>query len=181
MHNNVDIGANIRKFRLQKNFTLKRLSEMANITPSMLSQIEHGQASPSLNTIRLLATALDVAMFQFFVDGNSSVGNVVTPGTRKCIIENGIIYEMLTPDLCGNMEFCQVTVNPGNATSSAPFHHEGEEVALLISGTLELQLDSGKVTLRAGDSVRIKAYTSHRWFNPGKGDAVLVYALSIHS
>ena len=181
MQNNVDIGANIRKFRLQKKLTLKQLSEKANITPSMLSQIEHGQASPSLNTIRLLAIALDVAMFQFFMDGALPVGTVVTKDTRRCIVENGITYEMLTPDLRGNIEFCQVIVDPGNATSPAPFHHEGEEVALVLAGTLELQLDSGKVTLQAGDSIRIKAYTNHRWYNPGLVDAVLVYALSLHS
>ena len=48
----LEIGAKIRKYRTEKGFSMKTLAEKVNITPSMLSQIEHDQANPSINTLK---------------------------------------------------------------------------------------------------------------------------------
>ena len=40
---------------------------MADITPSMLSQIERGSANPSIQTLKVLAKALDVPTFSFYL------------------------------------------------------------------------------------------------------------------
>jgi len=57
MDHELQIGQKIRSLRLDQGMTLKELAAKAGITPSMLSQIESGQANPSLMTIRLLSKA----------------------------------------------------------------------------------------------------------------------------
>ena len=41
----------------EKGLTSKQLANMAEITPSMLSQIERGSANPSIQTLKVLAKA----------------------------------------------------------------------------------------------------------------------------
>jgi len=176
-----DFYSKIREIRMAKNLTIKELAEKANITSSMLSQIERGLANPSINTLKLIAQALDTPLFKFFVEDNGTTNQVVTPDKRKRISlsdEEGVIYELLTPDLTGSIEFCMLTLEPGKTTSDSPMGHEGEEVALVLSGTTELILENKTLTLNAGDSIRIPPRTNHKWFNPTNETMTLVFAVT---
>ncbi len=53
--NNINIGEKIRVFRKGAGLTSKRLAELSDITPSMLSQIEKGITNPSLQTLKLIS------------------------------------------------------------------------------------------------------------------------------
>ena len=46
------LGRKIKLYRENRRVTLKELSEKTNVTPSLLSQIENGKASPSLTTLK---------------------------------------------------------------------------------------------------------------------------------
>ena len=171
----------IKEYRIAKNLTIKELAEKANITSSMLSQIERGLANPSINTLKLIAQALDTPLFKFFIEDSNITNQVVTREKRKRISlpdEDGIIYELLTPDLTGSIEFCQLTLEPGKTTSDTPMGHEGEEVALILSGTTELILENEKLTMKAGDSIRIPPRTNHKWYNPTDETMTLIFAVT---
>lgn len=79
----IQIGQRIKAYRTARSLTVKELAAKAQITPSMLSQIERGQANPSLNTIRLLSAALDEPMFRFFLDDVNVQNEVVRLEERK--------------------------------------------------------------------------------------------------
>lgn len=65
---NIDIGKKNWKQRKEKGLTSKELAKMADITPSMLSQIERGSANPSIQTLKSTqAKALDVPTFSFYL------------------------------------------------------------------------------------------------------------------
>lgn len=174
----IQIGQRIKNYRLLRNMTVKDLAAQAQITPSMLSQIERGQANPSLNTIRLLSIALKEPMFRFFLDEVNVQNEIVRSGDRRRIIEFGVEYEMLTPDTNGTMEMMQLTLSPGSRSCEHPTGHTGEEVALVLKGTMELQVEEETCTLQAGDSVRIKSERKHCWRNIGEDECVLVFAVS---
>ncbi|NLZ52470.1 MAG: helix-turn-helix domain-containing protein [Thermoanaerobacteraceae bacterium] len=179
--NQYNYYSKIKEYRMAKNLTIKELAEKANITSSMLSQIERGLANPSINTMKLIAQALDTPLFKFFMENNNISNQVVTPERRKRISlpgEDGVIYELLTPDLTGSIEFCILTLAPGKTTSEAPMGHEGEEVALVLSGTTELILENEKLTMNAGDSIRIPPRTNHKWYNPTDENMILIFAVS---
>ncbi len=174
----LQIGLKIKNCRTDRGLTMKELAEQAQITPSMLSQIEKGQANPSLNTIRLLSKALDEPMFRFFMDEVSVENDVVRRDKRKHVIENGVDYEMLTPDMRGKLEMIMMTLKPGTASCDQPLSHIGEEIALILGGTVELVLEHDSIILHAGDSVRIKSEIKHSWRNVGDGEMSLVFAVS---
>ena len=65
------LGARIKALRLERDLQQRQLAEKAELTPSMVSQIESGRLTPSLNTLRKLADALGVTLAAIF-DGQPS-------------------------------------------------------------------------------------------------------------
>ena len=80
---NIDIGKKIEKQRKEKGLTSKELAKMAEITPSMLSQIERGSANPSIQTLKVLAKALDVPTFSFLLEENNTDDLIVRSHKEK--------------------------------------------------------------------------------------------------
>lgn len=181
MENNIEIGAKIREYRLSNKMSMKDLAESANITQSMLSQIERDLANPSINTLRLIADALKIPMFQLFLDSSNIDKFVVTPDTRRQLSfpdDKGLIYELLTPDLRGDIQFCRMVLPPGSSTSNDGMNHEGEEVALILSGKIDVYIEESKITLGKHHSVRIPAKTNHRWENNYDKEVEVIFAIT---
>ncbi|WP_235439937.1 helix-turn-helix domain-containing protein [Paenibacillus sp. DMB20] len=83
MMDNLELGQTIAKLRKNKNYTIKQLSEITNVTSSMLSQIERGLSSPSLNTLRVIADALDVPLFSLFTEFVPTKDLITRANSRK--------------------------------------------------------------------------------------------------
>lgn len=62
------IGEKLRSVRRQRRISLRELAEQANISASMLSQIETGKAYPSVRSIYNIAAALSLPVDYFFPD-----------------------------------------------------------------------------------------------------------------
>src|SRR5205814_8022035 len=71
------LGARIKALRLERDLQQRQLAEKADLTPSMVSQIESGRLTPSLHTLGRIATALGVPIATLF-DGEPSGSIVVT-------------------------------------------------------------------------------------------------------
>lgn len=102
--NNINVGQKIMGFRKGAGLTSKRLAELADITPSMLSQIEKGITNPSLQTLKLISVALNIPLFNFFLEDTNTEELVVRAEQRKQITfpESGnVSYELLSPNLDG--------------------------------------------------------------------------------
>jgi transcriptional regulator with XRE-family HTH domain/uncharacterized cupin superfamily protein len=66
------IGNKLRAIRRQRHMTLRELAGSAEMSASMLSQIETGKSYPSVRSIYTIAAALDVPVDYFFPDQDSS-------------------------------------------------------------------------------------------------------------
>ena len=68
MNKEINVGITIKNIRKAKKLLLKDVALKCGISSSMLSQIEKGNANPSLNTIKSIAQVLEVPLFKFFID-----------------------------------------------------------------------------------------------------------------
>ncbi len=180
---NINIGKKISEFRKLNGYTLKDLSEKTNLTSSMLSQLERGIANPSINTLKTIAQALDVQLFTFFIEEEQKENLIVKPQDRKKMIlpseGNEIItYELLSPDLNGQVELAIMTLTPQSHTSKDNFKHSGEEVAYVSKGTVHIFLNEDEIILNELDSIKIPPHMLHRWYNPYDEEAVVIFAVS---
>ncbi|RVU54532.1 helix-turn-helix domain-containing protein [Anaerosphaera multitolerans] len=180
---NNNLGININKYRQKLGFSIRELAEQINISSSMLSQIEKGTANPSLNTLRGIAAALDIPVFSLFIEEDESDTIVVRKEDRLQIkhgiaMDERIHYNLLVPDLKGDIEFCELVLSSKLYSLDELKSHKGEEVALCTKGRIELHLENKIIRLNEGDSVRIPKNTLHRWKNPNEEECKLVFAIT---
>ncbi|WP_349674364.1 helix-turn-helix transcriptional regulator [Lacrimispora sp.] len=57
------IGDNIRKFRKEKNLTQKELGDLLDMSEVMIGQYERGDRNPKIDTLRRIAKALSVELY----------------------------------------------------------------------------------------------------------------------
>ena len=58
----IKFGCHLKKLRKQKNLTQEKLSELANIDRSYISDIERGVKNESIEKLYQLANALEISM-----------------------------------------------------------------------------------------------------------------------
>ncbi len=82
MHN-FNVVQKIMAFRKGAALTSKRLAEIADITPSMLSKIEQWITNPPLQTLKLIYVALTIPLFNFLLGDTNTEELVVRADQRK--------------------------------------------------------------------------------------------------
>lgn len=177
----VNISKNISEYRKGKNLTIKELANLTGVTSSLLSQIEKGSANPSINTLKQISNALDIPLFNFFINDVPTEDLVVRSNNRKKIIfseSNSFAYELLTPDSKGSIEFMLMKIPPKESSSEELFSHKGEEVAYVTRGSISIHLMNTIIELNCGDSIKIPPHSNHKWKNVGENDCEVIFAVN---
>ena len=175
---NIDIGNKVKRFRKEKGLSSRELASLADITPSMLSQIERGLANPSLQTLKILAKTLDVPTFSFLLEETETSELVVRSNRRKKIIVENFSYELISPDFTGKLATAILNVPPHTSASEKLLEHKGEEVAYVLEGKINVYLNDELYTLEAGDSVKIPAHLKHKWENSFNKSAAILFSIT---
>src|ERR1700694_2986427 len=68
----MNIGETIRNFRLQRSMSQGDIEKRTGLLRCYLSRVENGHTIPSLDTLSKIAGAMDLALSQFFSEGNSN-------------------------------------------------------------------------------------------------------------
>ncbi|MGL6024924.1 MAG: cupin domain-containing protein [Cetobacterium sp.] len=177
----INLGLKIKQFRTEKKLKIKELSEMIGSTSALLGQIEKGVTNPSINTIKNIAAALEIPLYKFFLGDEKKKSVVVRAGERKIIKtpkEIGISYELLSPEPQENIEFMLLSLEENSKSSNKEIGHEGEEVAFILEGEVELNIEGDTITLFKGDSVKIDSLTKHSWQNMKPEIAKVIFAVT---
>jgi transcriptional regulator with XRE-family HTH domain len=179
------IGPRIRLLREAMDLSLRDLAERSGVSAPMLSQVERGETSPTLQVATRIAGGLELRLSQLLrLDEDGAVTVVRQAERRKGPTgARGHRYEILTPPLPGQRaELSLHTLAPGAVTGGAgdpPMHEPGSrETALVQSGVVVLYCDGREHELRTGDCVTFDADLPHHFENPGPQEAVLLAVVS---
>ena len=58
---------NIKLYRKQRNLTQEQLGELSGISTDYISELERGKKVPSIKRLDLIAKALDIEIYKFFM------------------------------------------------------------------------------------------------------------------
>jgi DNA-binding transcriptional MerR regulator/quercetin dioxygenase-like cupin family protein len=172
--NSMTIGSRLRKLRRERSMTLSMAAKGTDLSVSFLSCLERGQAHASIAALQRLAVFYNTNVLSFF--GNTEKnGKLVRPGQRIEISnEPGVHLELLARGSTA-MEPHLFRLAPGTS-SGGSYHHEGEEFIFVVSGSCDVWLDEVEhYRLRAGDSLYFSSSQTHRWSNPYRQQAVLLW------
>ncbi len=177
------IGPRVRALREAMDLSLRDLAERSGVSAPMLSQVERGETSPTLQIAARIAAGLELTLSQLLrLDEGGSV-YVVRAEERRRGGGGAHAFEVLTPPLPGQRaELSRHVLAPGARTGELgdpPMHEAGaREVALVERGSLVLVIDDARHPLSPGDCVTFDADLEHHFENPTREEAVLLAVLS---
>lgn len=173
------IGMGVRRERLRRGLTLAQVASQVSLTVSALSQIERGASDPSLNSLRRIAQAFDIPMFQLLV-GTAAREIVVRKDHRIRLTfpNRDLEYELVSADTSGEVEVLSLTMHPGATTSAAGNAHPSEECTVVLSGHVVAEIAGTEYPLAPGDSIKIHREMPHRFINLTEDEAELLVIIS---
>jgi transcriptional regulator with XRE-family HTH domain len=179
------IGPRVKALREAMDLSLRDLADRSGVSAPMLSQVERGETSPTLQIATRIAAGLELRLSQLLRLDEGGAVTVVRRGERRKgpTRGKGHRYEILTPPLPGQRaELSRHTLAPRAVTGGPgdpPMHEPGSrETALVESGAVVLACDGHRHELAAGDCVTFDADLSHHFENPGPDQAVLLAVVS---
>jgi transcriptional regulator with XRE-family HTH domain len=175
------VGIDIRALRKSRSITLVDFAEKLGRSVGFVSQIERGISEPSIQDLRNIAAMFDVPVSFFFGEhsGDENEGRYIVRASERRRLgnpEEGLVEELLSPDLGGTFEMIRSEFAPG-ATLEEPQQRDTEESGFVVSGTFEIEISGVWHTLNEGDSFRF-AGEPYRWRNTSKQSAILIWAVS---
>ncbi len=171
---NAEIGSKLRQMRQRLQLGIVEAANRAKISPGFLSAIELSKANPSVATLQRLAATYNTTVLEFF-DMPKHVRRLIRPEQRRTLTtESGVCIELLS--IGTKMLECMIFRVPAKSGSDGSYSHVGEEFIYMLEGELEIWLDEWEChTLKPGDSFWFESNLGHRWFNPSKVEAVLIW------
>src|SRR3954454_25208402 len=95
------IGPRVKALREAGGLSLRDLAERCGVSAPMLSQVERGEASPTLQIAARIARGLDLRRSQLLRLDEEGAVRIVRPAERGVGGAAGHRYEILTPPLPG--------------------------------------------------------------------------------
>lgn len=177
-----DLGRRLLEARTGR-FTVKELAQAAGVSAGLISQVERGHGNPSFRTLYRISQALGLRVGDLFgeePDHPHAKASVVREDQRKRLQlgNHGLVWELLTPNLQGQLEMLLTRVPAGFSNKEDPFQHRGEECVLLLDGSLEVTVGDQLFELGRGDAVTYDSAQPHWWHNPTDVEALIVGAVT---
>ena len=177
------LGERIKGLRLERELQQRQLAEKAELTPSMVSQIESGRLTPSLHTLGKIAGALSVPIAALFdgqptgrihvsrkkdypvvsFDGSSERWAVLGAGLFEGKIR--AVVSTLEGRSRGVMTD-KVVIKPGQM-----------KLFYVLDGKVALHYNGEREMLEAGDSALLDGGAPHGWENLGTKTARVLWVI----
>ena len=162
-------GEVVRVLRERQHLALRTLAERSGFSASFLSQVEHGQASPSIASLERIAGALGATLAQFFAaTAAEGTAPVVRAASRRGLTSEwsqARLEALAVPHTGAQLHPLLVTLEPGGQSGRKARPCEHEEFALVLEGHVVLTLGAEQHTMAPGDAATIRAGRPRRWAN----------------
>ena len=178
----MDLGSRLRDLRRRQKMTLEELGRRTGLTSSFLSQIERNITSPSVKSLREIASALNIKVSRLFEEERSRDFVFVKKDNRKraakdklnsrCqVLASGLLDIRMEPSL--------LILKVGEKMEKQSDSLDGEEFGFVLKGKVELVRGPEKFVMEKGDSIYFKGVKSHKVVNICRSEANLLWIVSM--
>ncbi len=180
-----DLGRRIREICRTRGLSLRRLAAVTGLPVATLSKVQNNLATLSFVQLTKLASGLGIELSDLFTTATVDVRTGRRAVTRKGEGQREATacyeFEMLCSDLAnkkmnvGIMEIHARTL----AEAGGLIAHEGEELAYVLSGAVEVHSEDYRPTrLDSGDSIYMDSTAGHAYVNVGDAGVARVLAVT---
>jgi transcriptional regulator with XRE-family HTH domain len=164
----LDLGRTARRLRESQNLTLADVGRRANISSAMLSRLETGRVSPSLETIVALSQALGVtpSILMQRIGADDGGAQLIRAGegleTVRSGTRRGHTYHLLAAQRGPRKTFEPFLVTFNDKSEVFPgFQHPGIEFIHILTGVIHYRHGRHTYVLRPGDTLTFRGDVAH--------------------
>jgi transcriptional regulator with XRE-family HTH domain len=167
-----EIARLLLKQRKSKGWTVAELAEYSGVSQAMISKVERGASSPSAAILGRLANALSITLSKLFAEAELSQNTSVLLSkkhTQQHWTDNqfGITRWSISP-AGANPELIKIEI-PASGQLFMPasaYEHLNGQTIWLLSGQLDIQIDTQLFHLETGDCIALTAPADCKLHNP---------------
>lgn len=159
------VGQNIKRIRDDKGLSLDKLSQLTDVSKSMLGQIERGESSPSINILWKIAQGLKINLNSLILEEKQEYYKV---NIRKALEQDGgnyLRFPIFDFTQERNFETFRVELESQGVSEGVPHVKGSIEFITVFSGTLTLYLENEIIDISRGESVWFNADIEHKYSN----------------
>ncbi|MCM3627829.1 cupin domain-containing protein [Paenibacillus glycanilyticus] len=175
----MDIGSTIRAIRKRKNITIAQICEETGLSQGFMSQVETNKTSPSIATLENIANALQVPLAYLLLSKKEKM-QIIRKEDRRVTTSGPDKLKVFHLSSTKNVHMMLVELPPG-ASTGENHAHEGEEVHVVVQGSVYVEQGEDAAELRAGDSFSWNACTPHTVKNIGEDTAIVMISIYTES
>jgi transcriptional regulator with XRE-family HTH domain len=175
------LGQNLRRLRTRRGLSLERLAERSGVSRAMLSQVELGHSTPTINVLWKISTSLEVPFSALITPAKQESLSVLRAEHSKVLTSHDGRFSSraLFPfDGQRRVEFYELRI-VAQAVEHAEPHAPGTVENLVVgAGTVQIEVDGEEVQLECGDAAFFRADVPHSYRNLGREDAQLFLVMT---
>jgi transcriptional regulator with XRE-family HTH domain len=167
----------LRQHREKIGLSVRSLATRAGFSPSFISQVENGIASPSIGSLEKIAACLQVTLAELFHERDGFASTVVRAKNRPRL-ESGwsqAEIESLGSDPASRLDPLLITLQPGGASGKKGHAINREQFVFIVSGQVILTMNEIEQELSTGDAVTVRSHTAALWVNLSKRPVQLLF------
>lgn len=166
---NLIIANNLKQIRDERKLSLDKVSDLTDVSKSMLGQIERGESNPTISTCWKIANGLKIS-FTDLINPHRSDIVVLSKKEVEPLIEDDGRYKLYPffPYADGRrFEIYSIDIEK-NGHLDADAHRQGtEEYLTVFQGEVTVKVNGEEYIINKGDSIKFKADKPHGYYNSG--------------
>jgi transcriptional regulator with XRE-family HTH domain len=173
-----ELGAKVARARTERGWSLAQLAQRSGVSAATVHKIEKNGMTPTIATLMKIAAALGKSVAHFVDEPATPDVNVIRGGERARVYtsKRGLELRNLAGRYGGfAMAGAEAVVEPRADSGPTPMNHPGEELVIVLEGSMEFEVDGACHTVEEGDSIHFRALRPHSWRNPSDEPARLVW------
>jgi transcriptional regulator with XRE-family HTH domain len=179
-----ELGGKLASARAERGWSLQQLADRAGLSPAAIHKIEKSGMTPTIASLMKIAAALGKSV-SYFIDESEPLRPVthIRAGDRQRLYtsKQGLTLENISgrygPFFVAGAE---AAIEPYADSGPEPMVHPGEELVILLDGTMRFVVGGEPYELAEGDSLHFRTTLPHSWANPAS-DAARAIWLAIRS
>jgi len=153
------LAITLKTLRQARGWSLSKLAEETGVSKAMLGQVERNESSPTVSTLWMIATGLNVP-FSTFISPEAENPPVFDPQQQAMVVK-----PLFPWDEALKYDHFSITLAPGALSESTPHEPGVIEHVVVISGELEMQIDGTWQMLFPDTGLRFAGDKPHAYRN----------------
>jgi transcriptional regulator with XRE-family HTH domain len=180
-----ELGGKLATARAERGWSLQQLADRAGLSPAAIHKIEKSGMTPTIASLMKIAAALGKSV-SYFIDESEPLRPVThirsDERQRLYTSKQGLTLENVSgrygPFFVAGAE---AHVEPGADSGPEPMQHPGEELVIMLEGSMRFVVGGEPYELADGDSLHFRTTLAHSWANGSATSPARAIWLAIRS